>query len=670
MGTVGTFDTFTTARLGIYAAQKGLSVTGNNISNINTVGYTRQRLDQVSLKTGGNDMYRSQLDAHVGTGALIRGINQIRDPYLDIRYRAEASSVGYTDKMLTGLDQVASILDEVGRGEDQNLGDGMLYAQLQKLAESLRGLSASAGTESNDTLVRTSADALVTLFNTYAGKLETLRQNTENGFKDDVTAVNEILTSIRDLNSAIRKSEIFGDNALELRDERNRQIDALSEYIQIDVTYSMEDIGAGQQVEKLTIRLGNANPDPNDKDTDQTLLIDGIYGAQLELPEQVEAPDGTQVDNEHYLLNVTKLVDSKGREPRDAAVNAGHPVTLDDNDLYGALQAVRELLTENGEFTTQDTIDNVDENAAIKRGIPYYQKSLDLLAYQFAKVYNELNQGHAINQDGEYVYNTGTLDDKGNPIYKPLDVPEITYYVNNAGEYLGLKGLDTPPAGTDVKEITVKLNKNINDNAKTAFNKYFAHIGFNGTLYADTKDFLDKNGETMNGGPLFSIRGDSDVTDGITASNISISHSWSEGDTKIITSYIKLFNGSTSNTTQNENVDHMLAKIEQSLLYNPKDLVPGAASDKLFYGSFNDMLSNMCIALGNDQRSTGVMLNSHYTLMTDVDTSRDSVSGVDLNDEAMNMMQFQKAYSAACRLMTAVDEALDRLINNTGLAGR
>ena len=54
----------------------------------------------------------------------------------------------------------------------------------------------------------------------------------------------------------------------------------------------------------------------------------------------------------------------------------------------------------------------------------------------------------------------------------------------------------------------------------------------------------------------------------------------------------------------------------------------------------------------------------------ELDSSRDGVSGVDLNDEAMNMMQYQKAYSAACRLMTAVDEALDRLINNTGIAGR
>ena len=70
------------------------------------------------------------------------------------------------------------------------------------------------------------------------------------------------------------------------------------------------------------------------------------------------------------------------------------------------------------------------------------------------------------------------------------------------------------------------------------------------------------------------------------------------------------------------------------------------------------------------QRSTNVELTSDYNSLLQIDTNRDGVSGVDLNDEAMNMMQYQKAYTAACRLMTAVDEALDRLINNTGIAGR
>ena len=286
MSTIGTFDGFTAARLGIYAAQQGLQVTGNNISNINTSGYTRQRLDQVSLKTGGADMYRSMMDNHIGNGALVTSINQIRDPYLDIRYRNTASDVGYSDTMLSGLKGIASILDEVAKGDNK---DGLLYAQIKDLADCLSRLG-SDPCKDNDILARKSAEALCSLFNTYAGKLETLYQNTKTGFNQDIASVNEILTNIRDLNESIRNAEICGDNALELRDERNRQIDALSEYMQIKVEYTMEDIGAGKQIEKLTISLGNANPDSK-VHTDETVLIDGVYGAQISMPEKKPMPN-------------------------------------------------------------------------------------------------------------------------------------------------------------------------------------------------------------------------------------------------------------------------------------------------------------------------------------------------------------------------------------------
>ena len=54
MAVIGTFGSFTAARLGIYGAQASLNVTGNNIANINTNGYTRQRADLVSLHSAGS----------------------------------------------------------------------------------------------------------------------------------------------------------------------------------------------------------------------------------------------------------------------------------------------------------------------------------------------------------------------------------------------------------------------------------------------------------------------------------------------------------------------------------------------------------------------------------------------------------------------------------------
>ena len=95
-----------------------------------------------------------------------------------------------------------------------------------------------------------------------------------------------------------------------------------------------------------------------------------------------------------------------------------------------------------------------------------------------------------------------------------------------------------------------------------------------------------------------------------------------------------------------------------------------AQGDRFFYGSFEEMFTNVEETLAADVKSTTTMLNNYSVSSTQLNVSRESVAGVDLNDEAMNLMQFQKSYSAACRLMTTLDETLDKLINGTGVTGR
>lgn len=911
MSTMGTFDAFTSARLGIYAAQHGLRVTGNNISNINTLGYTRQRLEQNSFKAGAYDVYRSQLDNHVGSGALVTGINQIRDPYLDVRYRNTNAATGYHETLLNRYTELADILDEVGKGEDSNTnekGDGLLVAQLQTVSTALRAF-ADKPTPENETIVRNAASTLCTLFNTYARDLEKLRQETEIKFNNQVTEINECLTNIRDLNKEIRDYEIFGDNALELRDERNRQIDKLSEYIGIKVVYSEEDVGAGKMVEKLSIYLADKNPDGT-VHTDEALLVDGIFGTQFEVPESrpsmnpcygskdprlesikdflyqtkdrladptqadhffylVTGADGKQTvqsfgptdtipdgavaimqgtndpaeamqveGNDHYFLNLTKLLDEKGKEweditttleaisseklkelvkdpasgwtektqavpaiytfkftpaagttwadgdqfviagktytigneisandaknpakmvafiadkmntkymaqdpafkvevdpadatqlkftaqkagklqpgdipkltsiddpdgkltfaarvmvqagadatytpPADVTINdpvKGWDVTttyeqingdwrkvvitkkhtfetaLDDNDLYGALQATRELLTEEGEFTKQSVVDTIDENASDRRGIPFYQKSLDLLARQFALQYNKLNQGYQLNQKGNYT----------NADHKELELVDL-----DTGKPASINKYEGPTAGQAQNLINNGYVLKDKDGKDVLDEK--------GNKVADLDRWLEENGAVKMGGLLFSNRGDRDSEgDGspedpfINASNISIAQSWSNKSVQLVPKFEVLFGDEITDTTQNINADHMVTMMEQALIYNPRDLVPDAVSEQLFKGNFNAMFDDMSSTLGESQRKENIALTNSATTLVEIDMSRDGVSGVDLNDEAMNMMQFQKAMNAAMRLMTAVDEALDRLINNTGIAGR
>lgn len=549
MRNVSTFGSFTTARLGIYAAQKGLEVTGNNMTNINTTGYTRQRLDQMSFVSGGPDYYAVPMGTKVGNGVITTGVSQLRDPFLDIAYRNANTNVGQADTKLAWLEQVAGVLDEVGKGSDDN---GLLYKQMQDVIDAVNQMiTEGAGHKEYDALVRTAAQGLTDLFNTYAKGLEQKKENLETSLKQDVETVNGLLKNIQELNDSIRKADVRGDSALELRDQRNLALDELSNYMKIEVSYEMEDVGSGTMVEKLVVKVA----DMKDKNGDPIKLVDGKYVTQAE------------VVGDRYQIQLGELKDRFGKDtPNPQGANK----ELDET-LQGSLQASRDMLNGKGEFSSKDEIDN-DRGATTKRGIPYYQKSLDLLANKFADVMNEANKR-------------------------------------------GMKPDGTP------------------------------------------------------GGVLFSNSSDGDDDTAITAKNISISKGWSTGATQLQCSA-----DSKAPASATDNLAHILAELTgKGHAFKPGAVQQNPAPDDpdtpLFTGSFQDMFLNIQGVLGNDIKNTAVVLNSYATTLDEVYVDRDSISGVDLNEEATNMMQYQKAYSAACRLMTTLDQALDKLINGTGVVG-
>ena len=86
--------------------------------------------------------------------------------------------------------------------------------------------------------------------------------------------------------------------------------------------------------------------------------------------------------------------------------------------------------------------------------------------------------------------------------------------------------------------------------------------------------------------------------------------------------------------------------------------------------SFADYMNNVSTILANDSSSNINALKTNVTVLNSIQDSRDSISGVSLDEEASNMMTYLSAYNAASRLMTALDEALNTLISGTGLVGR
>ena len=656
---MGTFGSFGTVRLGIYAAQKGLDVTGNNITNINTEGYTRQRLNQVSLIPGAADRYFSSYKTRIGQGAVVAGVDQLRDPGLDIPYRKAMADVGSANTKLGGLNDLATILDEVGKG-DLEQDDGVILSQLNDLRD-LINEAITNGVDTYNSLIRESAKSLAGLFNTYANKLEQLDKTYQKNLDQEVTEVNNILKQIQELNVAIRNSDIRGDEGLELRDQRNLLLDKLNEYVKVDVKYSMEPIGADTYVEELTITLAN---DPPHNHT----LVQGEYATELDCS-----------DDGRYNITLSGLTNTKGEDHPDPTLQGD--IVLLDNDLYGSLQSLRELLTEKGEYASTPE--------SLEKMLTDNVNSVNQILSDISKATQDIENAIAAGDDTtELLAARGQLEEELKA-YLPVTIstsPTYSIAISGGGPTL-LNGTTAPSQiavagnatdGYDLQiggaSIAGVLTSGTLANALST-----ANSPADSTLdpdasskrgipyYRMTLDNLARTfAEAMNelndtslegSGALFSNSSSGNDTSNITAANISVSFDWSNdkvsiqatddpnapsGDTSQLAKFLDLFN--------REDIDFL-----------PGNINPGAAGDA-YTGSFENMLLRIQSTLAEDQMTTDAVLNNHLVTANDIYVDRDSVMGVDLNDEATSLMTYQKAYAAACRLMTTLNTALDSLL--------
>ena len=175
--------------------------------------------------------------------------------------------------------------------------------------------------------------------------------------------------------------------------------------------------------------------------------------------------------------------------------------------------------------------------------------------------------------------------------------------------------------------------------------------------YQNGKDGVKLQSPTS--GALFSNSSDDNKTDNITAANISVSLDWANNKVQIQTTDDP--NAASGDTSR---LAEFLALFDKKLEFDPKHIDVTAAG-AAYKGTFEDMLLNIESTLAKDQMSTDAVLNNYVIAANDAYVSREGVTGVDLNDEATSLITYQKAYTAACRLLTTLEEALDSLINAT-----
>lgn len=351
-----TFSGFQVAKLGLSVSQKLLDVTGQNITNINTDGYTRQRVDLYSIAySSGADKY-SLFNGQIGRGVGDTGASQIRDPFLDIRYRNEASKVGREKVMGDAISDLEEIFGEISK-------EG-LDSQFSNMISQLQALTATPSDPVIEGVVKTAATMITQLFNHYSKQLDTVREQQMTYLDDAVNETNKIMSQIADLNEQIRNQNIHGDKALELNDRRNTLIDELSTYMNIEVIRSSEPIGSGREVEILSIVSKDTMVGSPARGL---VLVDGNKTAQIKLNKD---------DNKNMIITLEDSI--------DADLASGSDIT--SSIQKGQISGYISFLNNKAEFTNSNTFSTKD------RGIQYYENMLDQMANAFANMFNDANK--------------------------------------------------------------------------------------------------------------------------------------------------------------------------------------------------------------------------------------------------------------------------------------
>jgi flagellar hook-associated protein 1 FlgK len=215
-----TFSGINTALTSLYAQRRGLDVTGQNIANANTEGFTRQKVRMHALASGSMPGIYSTTN-QAGAGVGVSGVERSRNEYLEERGRAEHASSAYLASQKSSYDLIESVLAEPS--------DTALQARLHDMWDGWNEVANNwQDASTRSALLERSRTVAITLNDTYAGLSGQFTAN-RNQLDAYIDHVNTLATSIADMNQQIVVAQAAGLEANELRDQRDVKVMELSE---------------------------------------------------------------------------------------------------------------------------------------------------------------------------------------------------------------------------------------------------------------------------------------------------------------------------------------------------------------------------------------------------------------------------------------------------------
>lgn len=241
---LGLFGTLNLASRAMQAQMTGVEVSGQNLANVNTTGYTRQT---VQLATSPDI---TSATGQEGTGVQVVSIQQAVNTFLNSQIQNQAGTSGYWGGQQTALQGAQNDLNEFlngtsstssssSTGSDSSTG---LASQLNGLFSAFSALATSPTSSAEQQAVITQAQNLATTFNQVSKQLSGLKTSLNSSISSDVDSANKLLTDIATLNKQISAAQSSGGTANDLLDEREHDLENLAQLT--GITTSTETNGS------------------------------------------------------------------------------------------------------------------------------------------------------------------------------------------------------------------------------------------------------------------------------------------------------------------------------------------------------------------------------------------------------------------------------------------
>jgi len=628
----GTFFGLEIGKTGLTTAQFGLNMTGHNIANLDTQGYTRQRIVQTAydpFSTIGKFAPVGQ--GLVGGGTRVQILDQIRSAYLDRRFRTESSQHAYWEQRTQSLTYIESFFDNVNEKTSINYS-------IAEFFRSMTIISQDPVSGAPRTLMQTTAMDFVQQLNMIHEGLIDFQKVENRAIQTKVGDINRMAKDLAELNVAIYTFEVTGMIANDLRDKRNLLLDELATYADIEYEEYDDpryiDDPRAQKVSMLRVRLGGDTLVDHDwpkSDVFGLALIDNVLPGEdkVFVPYYLNRVDNNPESPTYFDPNNPDLVMLEGAKLDIRTVGGGELRShFDMRDGFGG------------------GIDSRD------KGIPYYIDMVNNLARAMLQEINSQHiQGWSDHPDGSATnilfFDTDALIDPATGLAVSLK-SYIRYYDENGG----------------LIDLSTAFGPPLNDPAHPDFDEN----ALRDVLIGLGMDIGSKRLEIP-----------PEILSQVTAKNITLSKDISDSAYNIAASSVEIGRPNDVGDSGDPVELQRGNNVNMNLLYglfrktgitvdvdDPKN--PGTTVRRDI-GSFDDYGTTIRFDVGNTLHTAKQAGETSRILTLAANNQRTSVAGVSLDEEMTGLVKFNHAYNGAARVITQMDDALDRLINGTGRVG-